>query len=299
MSDEIKYWMALNSVKGVGPKTIRKLISRFGSIDKIFSAPIIEIARMVKLNLTLAQEIADAKEKLDFFEKLILQLSKTGIQVLCPDNLDYPFLLKGIDNFPPILYKIGAGTLKYDPAIAIVGTRTPTFNGIYAAEKISQWLVNKGFTIVSGLAIGIDTAAHKGALKAGGKTIAVLGSGLKMIYPHKNIKLADDICKTGAIFSEREPNELVSSGGLIQRNRIISGICSGIILIEPGKSGALNAAYWASRQKRQIFVYNPKKTDLLPETLSQIAFSVNLKELDNITELVSIAKNESFQIQLL
>lgn len=298
ISDITKYWMALSSVKGVGPKTIRKLINRFGSPEKVFSAPIIEIARILKLNLALAQEIINARSDLEFFEKFILQLSKAGIHVLCPDSLEYPVLLKDIDDFPPILYK--KGTIKNDPAIAIVGTRSPTNNGVYAARKISRWFASRGFTIVSGLATGIDTAAHKGALQVGGKTLAILGSGLKMIYPPENIKLAYDICNTGAILSECHINEMVSSGGLIRRNRIISGISSGIVLIEPGRSGAINAARWAFKQKRQIFVYNTGQGNILPEELYQEAFAISdLKNLDNIIKQLAIEKKVPYQTQLL
>jgi DNA processing protein len=297
ISETAKYWMALSSVKGVGPKTIRKLINRFGSTEKVLSAPIIEIARMVKFNLPMAQEIAQTRTRLDSFEHFINQVSKTGIHVLCPDSREYPVLLKDIENFPPVLYKTGAGSINGGNAVAIVGTRTPTNYGSQMAEKMATWFVERGFTIVSGLAKGIDTAAHRGALKANGKTLAILGSGLKMVYPRENLKLVDEICIKGAVISECHPNELVSGQRLIQRNRLISGICSGIILVEPRRSGALNAAQWALKQNKHIFVYDPDRGELLPATLNrEVIFINSLNSLESVMERLANPKKESYQI---
>lgn len=300
ISETTKHWMALSSIKGVGPNTIKKLINRFGSPKDIFSAPVIEIARMVKLNLPLAQEIADIGTNLESFEKIIRQLSKTGIQVLCPDSLEYPVLLKDIGNFPPILYMKGKESANGKNLVAIVGTRLPTAKGRQIAERIAEFLAKKSFTVVSGLAKGIDTAAHRGALKANGKTIGVLGSGLNMIYPRENLKLAHDICATGAILSECHPSELVSGQRLIQRNRIISGMCPGIILIEPGESGALNAAQWALKQKKHIFLYNLGSHKIFPETLlKEVIFLNSLDSMDTMIERLLIAKEGIFQTQFI
>jgi DNA processing protein len=251
------------------------------------------------LDPQLADEIVGAKRKLAGFEKLIAQMSEVGIDVLCPDNCKYPRLLKLTDDFPPILYKRGEGLPNDRATVAIVGTRFPTSSGVEAAERMAEGLVGRGFVIVSGLARGIDTAAHGGALKAGGTTLAVLGSGLKMVYPHENCQLANDICVSGAILSECHPNEVASGQRLMQRNRIISGLSLGVILVEP-KRGALNAGERALRQNRWIFVHDPGEDSVLPRWLSEAAFPIHgMDELDAVADRLRTAKNEGGQMHLL
>lgn len=299
LSDMTKYWMALSSVRGVGPKTVRALVSRFGSPADVFSAPVIEIARMPRLNLLLAQEIIGAKAGLSGFEKFIRQMSKAGIEVLCPDSYEYPDLLKLTEDFPPILYKRGKPLAKGTPTVAIVGTRFPSSRGAEAAGRMAELLADMGFTIVSGLAIGIDTAAHKSALKAGGRTLAVLGSGLRMVYPRENLELADEIRIKGAILSECHPNELVSSQRLIQRNRIITGISSGVILVEP-KDGALNAAKRALRQDRPVFIYDSGDSNISAGSLSKAFFPIHSEnEIGTLLNRLQKTEGESGQMNLL
>jgi DNA processing protein len=291
--------MALSSVRGVGPRTVRMLIERFGSPEEVVSAPIIEIARMPRMNMQLACDIVGAKRKLAGFESFITQTVETGIDILCPDSVEYPGLLKSTEDSPPILYRRGARLSEEKLAIAIVGTRFPTEGGVEAAGKMAEWLAGTGIVVVSGLARGIDTSAHRGSLKAGGKTVAVLGSGLRMIHPRENRQLADEICINGAILSECHPNEVVSTQRLIQRNRIISGISSGVILVEP-RSGALNAAERALRQNRYIFVYKPEDTYILPQWLSEAAFAIRgIDELNTVMDHLRTAKNRDGQMHLL
>lgn len=294
-----KYWMALSSVRGVGPKTVRALVNRFGSPERVLSAPIVEIARMPRLNLRLACEIVGTERRLAGLENFIAEMSKAGTDVLCPENCEYPRLLKLTEDFPPILYKRGARLPKDEPTVAIVGTRSPTSSGAKAAEEISERLADRGIVIVSGLARGIDTAAHRGALKVGGRTLAVLGSGLKMVYPRENRQLADDICVNGAVLSECHPNEVVSNQRLIQRNRIISGISLGVILVEP-KRGALNAAERALRQNRYVFVYAPGDSSALAPSLSEAALPIRgIDELDAVVDRLLKVKNGGGQMHLL
>lgn len=294
-----KYWMALSSVRGVGPRTVRMLVNRFGSPEKVLSAPAIEIARMPRLSLRLARDIAGARRKLAGFESFIAQTAETGIDILCPDSFEYPGLLKSTEDSPPILYKRGLRLSGEESAIAIVGTRFPTQGGVEAAGKMAEWLAGMGVVVVSGLARGIDTSAHRGVLKAEGKTVAVLGSGLRMIHPRENRQLADDICVNGAILSECHPNEVVSSQRLIQRNRIISGISSGVILVEP-RSGALHTAERALRQNRHIFVYKPEDAGILPQWLSEAAFPIcGVDKLNTVLDHLRTAKNRGGQIHLL
>jgi len=294
-----KYWMALSSVKGVGPKTVCMLVSRFGSPEKVLSAPVTEIARMPRLDLRLAHEIIGVKRRLLEFEKFITHISAAKVGVLCPDNLEYPHLLKLIEDFPPILYRKGMVLPKDEASVAIVGTRFPSSDSVKAAETIAEWMANKGIVVVSGMANGIDTAAHKGVLKAGGKTLAVLGSGLRMIYPRENYQLARDICVKGAIVSECHPNEMVSSQRLIQRNRIISGLSLGLILVEP-RSGALNAAKRALKQNRDVFIYTPDGEAVLPQPLAEMVSPIHgMDELDAVVDQLRLPENGDRQMHLL
>ena len=281
--------MALSSVSGVGPKTVRMLVSRFGSPDKIFSASAVEIAGMPRLDLPLAHKIIGAGKRVAEFQKLITRLSKDGLNVLCPDSCEYPELLKLTEDFPPILYGKGTELPGGEDTVAIVGTRSPAASGVEAAEKMAEWLAGRGITVVSGLARGIDAAAHKGALKAGGKTVAVLGSGLRMVYPRENCGLADEICVNGAVISECHPNEVVSGQRLIQRNRVISGLSLGVILVEP-RRGALNTAEWALKQHRHIFIYEPGNNSVLPAHLLDAAHSIcGIDEMDDVVDRLKIS----------
>ena len=294
-----KYWMALNSIRGVGPKTVHRLVSRFGSPEEVLSASPFEIARMLRLDLRLANEIVGVKGRLPDFENFIAHTSAANIKVLCPDSPEYPPLLKLIGDFPPILYRKGAELAKDETSVAIVGTRSPSPGGARAAETMAKWLAGRNIVVVSGLAKGIDTAAHSGALKAGGKTLAVIGAGLKMIYPRRNYQLARDICIKGAVLSECHPNEVVSGQRLIQRNRMISGLSLGVILVEPG-NGAINAANWALKQGRDIFIYSPRGEVALPQPLAKAVSCINgIDDLCAVVDGLQMPKNRNDQMYLL
>ena len=182
---------------------------------------------------------------------------KSKIRFIEKENSDYPALLKEIGNPPSGLYILGDLPDEKIPRLAIVGTRKATSAGRLLAKKISQKLSDLGIIIVSGLAMGIDTAAHEGAVAAGAKTIAVLGNGLAEIYPRQNENLAQKIleCK-GAIISEYAPETPALPHQFLERNRIVSGLCLGVIVIEaPIDSGALVTARLAAEQGREVFVF--------------------------------------------
>ncbi|MBD3184138.1 hypothetical protein GF312_17775 [Candidatus Poribacteria bacterium] len=294
----VSYWLALSSVTGVGPKRARVLAKRFGSVRNVFSADIIDISIILGGNIYLAREILNVGQDIDKHQKFSQNLRKNGIQTLCPEDTEYPDLLASIDNPSPVLYRIGKALENNRLSIAIVGTRSPTREGREIAECLAGQLSTRGLTIVSGLAKGIDTAAHKGTLKAGGKTIAVLGSGLKMIYPEQNIELARKICKDGTVLSECHPNEVVSSKGLMQRNRIISGLSHGVVLIEP-KMGAMNTAKWACRQNRHIFIYKNQKTVDLSLPLSYNSVCFESDQLDMIHKKLQTLKDTNKQMEFI
>lgn len=179
-----------------------------------------------------------------------------NFKVIGLEEEEYPFLLKEIPNAPKQIYVRGVLPESQLPAIAIVGTRKATTAGIGIAEEVAAGLARYGLIIVSGLAMGIDTAAHRGALNAGGRTVAVLGNGINEIYPAQNERLAQEILKTGgAIISEYPPDEPSFRGNFIHRNRIISGLSVAVVIIEaPLRSGALATAGFAAEQGRSVFV---------------------------------------------
>ncbi len=286
-----KYWLAISSVNNIGIKKIKILLKRFGSLESVFSASAVEIAKLPRLNLTTAYEIIQTGKDLTKFDKFIKQMAKLGIQVICLDDPEYPKLLRFIEDPPIVIYKKGRSPFNGDTNVAIVGNRFPSGDGAMIAEQIAYELSKRKITIISGLALGIDTHAHLGALKAEGKTIAVLGSGLQNIYPKENHKLVQMISKKGAIISECLPNQTVSKGMLIQRNRIISGLSLCVILIEPER-GSLNTACWASKQNRLIFLYDPQGNIKIEKKFFQIKNKyLTVKSIDDIDIILNSLKS--------
>lgn len=259
MSDVVEkgaYCLALTSIDGLGPRRIRTLITRFCSVEKVFEASIYQIASLPGLNPLLAERILQAKERLFFFQRRIDHLKNRGIEVWHTSDERYPAQLKQIKDSPPILCKKGGLEEISDDTVAIVGTRTPTKRGMEAAGKIAAMLAKEGLLIVSGLARGIDTQAHLGALQAKGKTVGVLGCDLERFYPPENRELADLLCVNGALISEHPFYAQPTPANLIRRNRIISGLSKGIIVVEAEEDGgAMQAAKFAQKQERQVFAY--------------------------------------------
>lgn len=283
-----KYWLALSRIRNLGAMKIKLLVESFGSVEAIFSASFLEISSLPKLSPELAQEIIKAGQNIAEYEKIAGHISNSGIDIICQDSLEYPCLLKKIKDSPPILYKKG-DLQSLEMTVAIVGTRFPTKKGAMIAEEIAQRLAERNVIVVSGLAKGIDTSAHKGALSFGGKTIAVIGSGINKIYPDENFELAENICNNGLILSECLPDEVVSKGRLIQRNRLTSGISVAVILVEPER-GSLNTANWALKQGRKAFVFDAdQKFDNNVDGLLRI---INMNWIDTLIEhLISFKKS--------
>jgi len=176
------------------------------------------------------------------------------MKILKLEDKQYPLNLKNIYDPPEALYVEGEFSSEDNKAIAIVGTRKATYYGLSAAKRFARELVSLGITIVSGMALGIDAAAHEGALEGGGKTIAVLGTGLNVVYPEENLELFEKIKKNGAIVSELKPDDGPTNWTFPRRNRIISGLSLGVIVVEGGyKSGAMITAKLALDQGREVF----------------------------------------------
>ena len=233
MSENLKFWFALNKVPGLGPVKLKKLLDQYSSAEAACAA----------INCPVP-EINDE----------LLKLEQLKARVLASDDPAYPLSLKNIHDPPPLLYIRGDLRPEDSQAIAIVGTRRATAYGLETAGKLAYELAQRGLTIVSGLALGIDAAAHEGALRAGGRTIAVLGSGIDKIAPLTNLALAGRIEQQGAIVSEFPLGLEPERWTFPQRNRIISGLSLGVIVVEGHyDSGAMITAKQALEQGREVF----------------------------------------------
>ena len=245
------HWLALTTVSGIGGVTARKLIERFGDVASIFAASLAELIEIPRVTPPMAQQLLAAP--LDQLESDLLSLSDEGIDLLTWDDDRFPTRLRPLPAAPLVLFMRGALKHTDDNAVAIVGTRAPSTAAVTIATRLGRELAARGLTVISGLALGIDTAGHRGALETG-RTIAVLGSGLRFIHPKENVKLAADISRCGAILSELHPNTPPRGPNLMARDRIISGLSRAVIVIEAGeKSGSLDTAAKAIKQGRGVY----------------------------------------------
>lgn len=246
--------IALISVSQIGNTRAMELINAFGSTDEIFSAPARELSKLINLPLEVGKGIVEAGKNRHKFEKIIQKAQSNDIRIVTYWDDNYPKRLHSIPNPPALLYIRGQASPLYDYAISMVGTRAASSHGKNIALRIASQLATAGITIVSGMALGIDTASHVGALRAGGRTIAVLGCGANVIYPPSNRKIYEQIVEQGAIISEYAPDITPETHHFPQRNRIISGLSLGVIIVEAGrKSGALITADIATEQGREVF----------------------------------------------
>jgi len=248
----------LLSIEGIGPVKIRNLLSAFHSIDNIFEAGFTDLSNVEGIGASLSKKITDSKRSLlstiKKYEKEFSALEARGIKAVNFSDETYPDLLKRIYDPPMIIYTKGEFAEKDNFPIAIVGTREPTSYGKVQAEKFSSALAAQGITISSGLARGIDSAAHQAALKSGGRTIAILGCGIDVVYPPENKKLYEEIPQNGVLISEFPLGTKPDAQNFPSRNRIISGLSLGILVIESGAhGGALQTAAFALDQGREVF----------------------------------------------
>ncbi len=260
---ELRDLVCLTMVPGVGPRTFRALLEQFGTAGKVLSSPLSRLKEVPGVGLRLAARIADARREFDPDAELAL-CAQRGVRVLPSSDPAFPQPLKEIDDPPPLLYLRGTIEPVDALAIAIVGSRRCTTYGLRTAERLAQSLARVGLTVVSGLARGIDAAAHRGALKAGGRTIAVLANGLGAIYPPEHDDLAREISRAGAILSEMPMRQAPMAGLFPQRNRIISGLSLGVVVVEATpRSGSLVTVKHAMEQNREVFAV-PGPVDSLP-----------------------------------
>ncbi len=245
-------WFALKSIPGIGNILFKRLIDGFSSPQKVFAASIHELGQISGISESLAFRIKSFNSG-ETIRKEIDHVIEKGFHIVTFSDPNYPPLLRQIPDPPPFLYVSGK-LLPQTRNIAVVGSRNPTAYGISAAKRLSGDLAMFGFTIVSGMARGIDSAAHEGALSAKGKTVAVLGSGLDKIYPPENRKLFNRISENGAVISEFSIQSPPEAHHFPIRNRIISGMSLGTVVVEAAKkSGSLITAGLAAEQNREVF----------------------------------------------
>jgi DNA processing protein len=250
----MKHWVALNMTPGIGPRAAAKLLERFGSAEAVYRATRAELEK-VRL-LPEAVDSIIARDMHDRAEADIKQVRKLGGDVLVLDDGVYPSLLREIYDPPITLYVKGAWSDCLDqPCVAIVGSRKSSTYGQNAASMLARDLAQRGVTIVSGFARGIDAAAHRGAIEAGGRTVAVIGTGIDEVYPRDHKKLADEVLAAGgAIVSQFPLGTPPVSENFPYRNRIISGLSLGVIVVEAAEnSGSLITARLAIEQNREVF----------------------------------------------
>lgn len=252
MDDWKQYWVGFNLVKGIGPARMRVLLDVFGDAKTAWNASRRDLEE-ASFHPKLVDNIWLVKQSA-LLEKTWEKVLTKGIRILTWDDSDYPRSLREIDQSPPVLYVLGQLDALDQPAVAIVGTRRITQYGRQVSKELAAELAQRGILVVSGLARGVDAAAHQAALDAGGRTVAVLGSGVDQIYPPEHRKMADRIQTNGAIISDYPPGTLPEAGNFPPRNRLISGLSRAVVIVEAGdKSGALITAAFAADQGKEVF----------------------------------------------
>ena len=250
--DSLAYWVGFSKVAGIGPARLRMLLDYYGHVQTAWQANPGEL-RAIGLDRRSVESLVNVRSSLDLKAELE-KLKKLGVSVLTWDSSDYPDLLRNIADPPATLYVRGNLTPADQWAMAVVGTRRATVYGKESTRLLVRGLAEAGITVISGLAYGIDTEAHQAALKAGGRTIAVLGCGVDITYPAENKKLSQAILENGAIVSEYPLGTNPDSGNFPRRNRIISGLSLGVLFVEGTiQSGARITADYALEQGREVF----------------------------------------------
>jgi DNA processing protein len=246
------HWLALTHVPGLGGATLRRLLERFGSIEAIFAADPAALATIPRLR---PEAIAALQTiPLETVEAELAALRAAGITLLTWEDPSYPAALHDLSDPPPVLFVRGNLLPADTHAVAIIGSRQASEQSLAIARRLAAGLATVGLTVVSGLAMGIDTAAHCGALDApGGRTLAVLGSGVHAVHPRQNADLAERIIRRGALLSELRPDAPPLGRNLMARDRIIGALGRAVIVVEAGEeSGSLDTARRARRLRRLI-----------------------------------------------
>lgn len=252
MNDETRYWLGFSLISGIGTKRILQLLQAFGVLSAAWGA---SEAALIQAGVDAAtrSRLLQSRDQIKL-EVEMARVRQVGASVITLDDAAYPPMLKPLPDAPAVLYVKGDLQPADARAVAMVGTRKATRYGHDVAQELAYKLAQQGVTIISGLAPGIDAAAHQGALNAGGRTLAVLGTGIDVIYPRENHPLAQKIAAHGALISEFPLGMPPDGRNFPRRNRIISGLALGVLVVEaPERSGALITAHAAAEQGRDVF----------------------------------------------
>ncbi|MBM4432540.1 MAG: DNA-protecting protein DprA [Chloroflexi bacterium] len=298
---DLKYWVGFSLISGIGPVKFTQLESYFGSLEKAWQASPGDL-KQAGLDKGAVQAINNWRPKISL-EAEMEKLERYGVKVLTWRDPDYPARLKEIYDYPPVLYVRGSLVPEDEWCLAVVGTRKATVYGRQVTEEIVTDLARSKITIVSGLARGIDSIAHRAALEAGGRSIAVFACGLDIVYPSENANLARQIMQQGALISEYPLGVSPRADNFPRRNRIMSGLSPGVLIVEADEtSGAMITAHMALEQNREVFaipgsILSPASrgtnrliqegaklvssyTDILEElNLTAVAHQIEMKEI--------------------
>jgi DNA processing protein len=246
-------WVALNLALSPCPLAAKSLLERFGGPEAILAAPAEAIADLPGITPRLERRLRDPR-LLETAAAELESAERQSVRILIREDPEYPGILAQLPDPPPLLYVRGSLTAGDDPAVALVGSRRATPYGLEMARTLAEEIASAGVTVVSGLARGIDEAAHRGALEAGGRTLAFLGSGIDRVYPPESRRLSEAISFSGALLSEFPLGTPPLAGNFPVRNRLISGVCRGVVVVEAAaRSGSLITARLALEQGREVF----------------------------------------------
>ena len=290
--EDKRYWVGFTLVKGIGAVRLQGLLTYFGDIESAWKASPFEMVA-AGISVRLAERVIQMRNSLDL-DEYMAKVEKNHIRILTWDDGEYPAHLKEIEQPPPVLYLRGEVTAEDSWSVGIVGTRGATSYGRQVTEELAGALAHNGVTVVSGLARVVDAVAHNAALKAGGRTLAVLGSGVDRIYPPEHRQLAERITQQGAVISDYAPGTAPDSANFPPRNRIISGLSMAIVVVEAGdSSGALITAEFALNQGREVFavpgmLYAPQSRG--PNRLIANGARILLKPSD-VLEALDLTRN--------
>jgi DNA processing protein len=306
-----RYWIGFNLVKGIGATRMRALVDYFGDAQTAWNAPADELQK-AGLGPKILENFLKVRQGVDL-DLIAEQIHNQGIEVLTWEDAAYPTRLNEISQPPPVIYTRGSLIPEDVWAVAVVGTRRATAYGRQVADEIGATLARSGVTVVSGLARGVDAIAHQAALQAGGRTLAVLGSGVDCIYPPENRRLAEQIIDHGALISDYPPGTSPDAANFPPRNRIISALSRAVIIVEAGKSsGALITAAFAAEQGREVFavpgnIYAPQSqgTNLLIQQgarpyldAQELLEILNLAQVADHRAARSVFPTDALEVQL-
>lgn len=310
--DQKTYWVGFNKVRGIGAVRTAKLLAYFGSLSDAWGAPGSEL-RQAGLGKKIVSDFLQIRDTIDL-ESEYQKILGSNIQVVTLEEEGYPIRLKSIEQPPPVLYIRGSLEEGDEFAVAIVGTRQNTSYGRQVAFDLASYLVRNGITVISGLARGIDSIAHNAALNAGGRTIAVLGCGVDVVYPPEHRKLYKSIQESGALISDYYPGTKPEGINFPPRNRIISGLSLAVVVIEAGeKSGALITGEFAASQGREVFavpgpIYAPKskganrliRDGALPlNDFEEILAAINLEQVEEYRYAKKVIPQSDIEVLLM